>query len=52
MSEYRVQLSEREIPKSWYNVIPDLPAPLPPPLNPATGQPASPSDLAAIFPRV
>jgi tryptophan synthase beta chain len=51
MPEYRYLLSEREIPKSWYNVIPDLPAPLPPPLNPATGQPAQPSDLEAIFPR-
>ena len=50
MSEYRYLLSEREIPKSWYNVIPDLPAPLPPPLHPGTLQPAGPQDLAAIFP--
>ncbi len=50
MNEHRVVLSEREIPKSWYNVIPDLPARLDPPLNPATGHPASPSDLAVIFP--
>jgi tryptophan synthase beta chain len=50
MSDYRYLLSEREIPKSWYNVIPDLPAPLPPPLNPATLQPAQPGDLEAIFP--
>jgi tryptophan synthase beta chain len=50
MSDYRYLLSEREIPKSWYNVIPDLPRPLSPPLHPGTGQPAGPSDLAAIFP--
>jgi tryptophan synthase beta chain len=50
MSEYRVHLSEREIPKSWYNVIPDLPAPMQPYLHPGTGQPAQPGDLAAIFP--
>ena len=50
MSETKFLLREREVPKSWYNVIPDLPAPLPPPLNPATGQPASPADLTAIFP--
>jgi len=43
-------LPERDMPKSWYNVIPDLPLPLPPPLNPATGQPANPGDLEAIFP--
>jgi tryptophan synthase beta chain len=50
MTLYRYTLTERDIPKSWYNVIPDLPAPLPPPLHPGTGQPATPSDLAAIFP--
>jgi tryptophan synthase beta chain len=50
MSESKFILPERELPKSWYNVIPDLPVPLPPPLNPATGQPAGPSDLTAIFP--
>ena len=50
MSENRILLSERELPKSWYNVLPDLPTPLEPPLNPATGKPADPSQLAAIFP--
>jgi len=50
MSDYKITLPERELPNVWYNVIPDLPAPLPPPLHPGTGQPASPSDLAAIFP--
>jgi len=50
MSDYRVLLSEREIPKSWYNVIPDLPAPLEPYLHPGTGQPAQPRDMATIFP--
>jgi tryptophan synthase beta chain len=50
MNEYRYLLPQSELPRSWYNVIPDLPQPLPPPLNPATGQPANPADLAAIFP--
>jgi len=50
MKEYKFTLTERELPKSWYNVIPDLPGPLLPPLNPATGEPAKPSDLEAIFP--
>jgi tryptophan synthase beta chain len=50
MNQCKFILSERELPKSWYNVIPDLPAPLPPPLNPATGKPANPSELEAIFP--
>jgi len=50
MRQNKYSLSERDIPKSWYNVISDLPAPLPPPLHPGTGQPARPEDLAAIFP--
>src|SRR5271165_5362297 len=50
MPDYRYLLSEREIPKTWYNVIPDLPAPMSPPLHPGTLQPAGPQDLQAIFP--
>ena len=43
-------LDEERIPKVWYNIVADLPEPPAPPLNPATGQPAGPEDLAAIFP--
>ncbi|HSL95697.1 MAG TPA: TrpB-like pyridoxal phosphate-dependent enzyme [Thermoleophilia bacterium] len=43
-------LDEERIPKAWYNVVADLPEPPAPPLNPATGQPAGPEDLAPIFP--
>ncbi|HKT13506.1 MAG TPA: TrpB-like pyridoxal phosphate-dependent enzyme [Terriglobia bacterium] len=50
MTQYRYTLSERDIPKTWYNIIPDLPAPLAPPLHPGTGAPAGPQDLAPIFP--
>ena len=50
MPDYRYLLSEREIPKFWYNVVPDLPAPMSPPLHPGTLQPAGPQDLEAIFP--
>ncbi|HIH01144.1 TPA: pyridoxal-phosphate dependent enzyme, partial [Thermoplasmata archaeon] len=39
------------MPKKWYNILPDLPTPLPPPLNPATKEPISPSDLEVIFPK-
>lgn len=38
------------MPTHWYNVLPDLPVPLPPPLHPGTGQPLGPADLARIFP--
>ncbi|MEJ2432233.1 MAG: TrpB-like pyridoxal-phosphate dependent enzyme, partial [Pseudolabrys sp.] len=42
-------LPEDRIPKAWYNIAADL-QPLPPPLNPGTGQPIGPDDLSAIFP--
>ncbi|MFI6792646.1 TrpB-like pyridoxal phosphate-dependent enzyme [Nonomuraea sp. NPDC050383] len=38
------------IPSHWYNIVPDLPAPPPPPLHPATRQPVGPDDLAPLFP--
>jgi tryptophan synthase beta chain len=50
MDSYRINLSEMEMPQEWYNIIPDLPAPLPPYLHPATGEPIGPADLAPIFP--
>ncbi|WP_219471529.1 TrpB-like pyridoxal phosphate-dependent enzyme [Nonomuraea rhizosphaerae] len=38
------------IPSNWYNIVPDLPAPPPPPLHPGTRQPVGPDDLAPLFP--
>jgi tryptophan synthase beta chain len=46
----KITLDESEIPRQWYNMIPDLPAPPPPPLHPGTGQPVGPEDLAPLFP--
>ena len=46
----KITLDESEIPRQWYNIIPDLPAPPPPPLHPGTGQPVGPQDLAPLFP--
>jgi tryptophan synthase beta chain len=43
-------LPESSIPTSWVNILPDLPGEPLPPLSPATGEPAGPDDLAAIFP--
>ncbi|CAA7613923.1 TrpB-like pyridoxal phosphate-dependent enzyme [Magnetospirillum sp. SS-4] len=43
-------LPEDRMPKAWYNLAADLPAPLPPPLHPGTGQPIGPDDLSPIFP--
>ncbi|MGH8868455.1 MAG: TrpB-like pyridoxal phosphate-dependent enzyme [Actinomycetes bacterium] len=43
-------LDESELPTRWYNIVPDLPSPPPPPLHPATMQPIGPDDLAPLFP--
>jgi tryptophan synthase beta chain len=51
MQERKVVLSEHDIPQRWYNIAADLPSPLPPPLNPGTGEPLRPEELEAIFPR-
>ena len=46
----KVLLDESEMPTQWYNVIPDLPEPPPPPLHPGTHAPIGPDDLAPLFP--
>ena len=46
----KVLLEESEMPTQWYNVIPDLPTPPPPPLHPGTHEPIGPDDLAPLFP--
>ena len=46
----RFVLGQDAIPTAWYNALPDLPAPLQPPLHPATNEPVGPDDLAPLFP--
>ncbi len=52
MSDERVKfiLDEDQIPRSWINLMPDLPGEAPPPLHPATKQPVGPDDLTPLFP--
>jgi tryptophan synthase beta chain len=45
----KVFLSEKEMPRQWYNLAADLPTPLQPPLGP-DGKPISPDMLAPVFP--
>jgi tryptophan synthase beta chain len=45
-----IALGEEYLPEAWYNVLPDLPKPLEPPLHPATKEPVGPDDLAPLFP--
>lgn len=44
-------LDAEYLPKRWYNVIPDLPEKLAPPLNPRTMEPVKPEELEPIFPK-
>jgi len=46
----KIDLDAKDIPKQWYNIQADLPNPIPPPLNPGTGQPITPDMLEAIWP--
>ena len=48
--EVKINLSEKDMPKFWYNIAADLPTPLPPPLHPGTHNPIGPDDLAPLFP--
>jgi tryptophan synthase beta chain len=48
--QVKIVLDESHIPKSWYNLIADLPAPPPPVLHPGTKQPVGPGDLEPLFP--
>jgi len=43
-------LPEDRMPRAWYNIAADLPVSPAPPLNPGTGQPIGPDDLAPLFP--
>src|SRR6478736_2264469 len=46
----RFTLPQAEIPTQWYNLLPDFPEPMPPPLHPGTKKPVTPDALLAIFP--
>ncbi len=50
MTATKIMLDEGEMPRRWYNLMADLPAPPPPVLHPGTLQPVGPQDLAPLFP--
>jgi tryptophan synthase beta chain len=47
--ERKIQLTEGDMPRQWYNIAADLPTPLLPPLGP-DGKPVTPDMLAPVFP--
>jgi tryptophan synthase beta chain len=46
----KIVLRDDEMPTQWYNVAPDMPNGLQPPLDPETMEPMGPEKLSAIFP--
>jgi len=50
MKQVKFFLQEKELPTQWYNILHDLPTPMPPSLHPGTKQPIGPQDLAPLFP--
>jgi tryptophan synthase beta chain len=50
MDTIQYNLPQDRIPRVWYNVLPDLPKPMAPPLHPGTHKPIGPDDLAPLFP--
>ncbi len=46
----RISLSDKEMPRQWYNIAADMPNKPLPPLDPRTRQPIGPEALAAVFP--
>ena len=46
----RSSTEEWMVPTRWYNIVPDLPKPLPPYLKP-NGEPVAPKDFEMLFAR-
>ncbi len=47
----RILLEPNKVPKEWVNILPDLPLPITPLINPMDGMPAPPELAFAIFPK-
>jgi len=50
MQRKRILLNTEDMPRQWYNMIPDVPGGLAPPMDPETRKPMGPEKLAPIFP--
>jgi len=51
MESTKFVLTQEEMPKTWYNINPDLPCPPAPVLHPVTKQPVEPEFLEVLFPK-
>src|SRR2546425_9318323 len=50
-SDVKILLDVDDLPRAWYNILPDLPAPFPPYLHPGTKEPVPPEAFEALFPK-
>jgi len=50
MAQKKILLREDEMPTRWYNICPDIPGGMQPPLDPETKQPMGPEKLSVVFP--
>ncbi|NNG46822.1 MAG: TrpB-like pyridoxal phosphate-dependent enzyme [Deltaproteobacteria bacterium] len=48
--ETKITLKDSEIPKTWYNIMADMPNPPEAVIHPGTGKPITPDDLSPLFP--
>ncbi|MHB1908085.1 MAG: TrpB-like pyridoxal phosphate-dependent enzyme [Nitrososphaerales archaeon] len=48
---YGALLDPEELPRQWYNIVPELPQKLEPMLNPHTHEPMGPKDFEPLFPK-
>jgi len=48
----RITLPQSELPDRWYNIVADLPAPIPPALHPVTFEPLPPEYFEPLWPQV
>jgi len=44
MQETKILLSEKEVPRQWYNIMADMPNLPKPPLHPGTREPIGPNE--------
>jgi tryptophan synthase beta chain len=50
MTQWNIPLDSAKMPDAWYNIMADLPVPMPPALHPGTLQPLQHADLGGLFP--
>lgn len=50
-SDERILLGQDDLPRAWYNILPDLPTAFPPYLHPGTKEPVPPQAFEPLFPK-